>query len=91
MLELRWLGGAMIIPTVLLAIYLVIKTIGTRDFYLNTAIFFWISANSYWMIVELFFNDVYRYFATIPFALGFIFVILFYLNSKSVKKESAQK
>jgi hypothetical protein len=89
MLELRWIGCFMIIPTVGLAFYLILKTFGSRDFYLNMAIFFWITANSYWMVVELFFDDLHRNYATIPFALGFIFVGLFYF--KTAVKEKNEK
>ncbi|MGZ4041208.1 MAG: hypothetical protein ACXVNR_11630 [Bacteroidia bacterium] len=88
MLELKWLGALMIIPTVSLAIYLVFKTLKTRDMYINIAIFFWISANSYWMMMEFFNNNHNKNFAAIPFALGFVFVAAFYLSGghKSVSK-----
>lgn len=83
MLELKWLGALMILPTVSLAVYLVLKTIRTRDMYINIAIFFWISANSYWMVMEFFNNNLYKNFAAIPFALGFVFVAAFYLSGDS--------
>lgn len=82
MMEWKWLGAVMILPTLSLAVYLVLKTTGTRDFYLNVAIFFWISANSFWMLMEFFNENHYRDFAGIPFALGFCFVGLFYLVPK---------
>lgn len=85
MMEWKWLGVIMILPTISLAVYLILKTIGMRDFYLNVAIFFWISANSFWMIMEFFNDDNYRHFAAIPFALGFVFVALFYLVPRKVK------
>jgi hypothetical protein len=85
MLELKLLGTCMIFPTVFLAVYLAVKTVGTRDFYLNTAIFFWISANSFWMLMEFFNENQYKNFAAIPFALGFVFVAVFYLVSGKVK------
>jgi hypothetical protein len=88
MMQFKVLGVCMIIPTVFLAAYLVVKTIGTRDFFLNTAILFWISANSYWMVVEFFFEDAHKHLAAIPFALGFIFVGLFYLPS--IRKKYAK-
>ncbi len=78
MLELKWLGAFMIIPTLFLAIYLVYRTFKLKDFYINTAIFFWILANSFWMLMEFFNNNHYKQFALIPFFLGLIFVILFY-------------
>jgi len=85
-LELKWMGLIMILPTVSLAIFLVYKTLKTNDFYINTAIFFWISANSYWMLMEFFNDDRYKSFAIIPFALGIIFVALFYVKT-SQKRE----
>lgn len=86
MLELKWLGAIMILPTLTLALYLVYKTLKTRDVYINVAIFFWISANSFWMVMEFFNDDQFKNFAAIPFALGFIFVALFYLSGDSSKK-----
>jgi hypothetical protein len=82
MMEWKWLGAIMIVPTVSLAIYLAFKTIGTRDFHLNVAIFFWISANSFWMLMEFFNDNHYKNFAAVPFALGFLFVALFYILPK---------
>src|SRR3954469_15351540 len=79
MLELRWLGAAAMVPTVFLAVYLVIKTIRTNDVYLNAAILFWIIANSYWMMIEFFNDNKMKYLAGFPFALGFVFVVLFYV------------
>ena len=79
MMEFKSLGAVMIIPTVFLALYLAVKTFKTRDFYINMAILCWISANSYWMIVEFFFENQHKNLAAIPFALGFIFVVLFYI------------
>ena len=89
MLEYKLLGACMIIPTVFLAFYLVIKTYGTRDFYINMSILFWISANSFWMVMEFFYQNHYKEFAAIPFTLGFVFVALFYANTP--KKREVQQ
>jgi hypothetical protein len=86
MMEFKSLGTAMIVPTVFLAIYLAVKTIKTRDFYINMAILCWISANSYWMFVEFFFANQYKSLAAIPFALGFVFVALFYASAGKRKE-----
>ncbi|MCW3076967.1 MAG: hypothetical protein JWO32_1576 [Bacteroidetes bacterium] len=83
MLELKWLGAVMMVPTLTLAIYLIYKTLKTPDVYINTAIFFWIAANSFWMMMEFFNDNQYKYFASIPFALGFVFVAIFYLSGDS--------
>lgn len=85
MLELKWLGAIMMVPTLLLAVYIIYKTRGTLDFYINTAILFWIMANSFWMMMEFFNDNEYRYFATIPFALGFVFVGIFYWKTLTKK------
>jgi hypothetical protein len=88
MLELKWLGAVMMIPTVFLAIYIMYKTIGTKDLYLNAAIFFWISANSFWMMMEFFNDNKYKYFASIPFGLGFLFVAVFYWHDYQSKRSA---
>ena len=81
MLEFKTLGVIMIFPTMALAVYLVYKTLNTRDFYINMSIFFWIGANSFWMLMEFFNDNQYKHYAGIPFALGILFVVLFYLKN----------
>jgi hypothetical protein len=81
MLEWRLLGTLMIPPTVLLALYIVIKTWGHKESFISVAIFFWISANSFWMLMEFFNDDKLKYFSGIPFALGLLFVGLYYLTT----------
>ena len=80
MMEWKLIGVIMIIPTLFLALYLIIKTRNHRDVFLNTAIFFWISANSYWMSMEFYFNSAHKDLAGIPFVLGFVFILIFYLS-----------
>jgi hypothetical protein len=70
----------MIVPTFLLALYLMLKTLRHREVFINAAILCWITANSYWMVVEFFFHDEGKPLAAIPFALGFLFVIIYYLR-----------
>ena len=83
MLELKWLGTIIMLPTLYLALYIIYKTKGIRDIYVNIAIFFWISANSFWMMMEFFNNNYYKNFAVIPFGLGFIFIGIFYWKTSS--------
>ncbi len=83
MLELKVLGLIMVVPTVILAFYIVLKTIKTIDVYINAAVFFWISANSFWMMMEFFNNNKFKELAIIPFALGIVFVALFYFKTRS--------
>jgi hypothetical protein len=51
------------------------------DVYLNMAILFWICANSFWMYIEFFTNNEYKLLAAFPFALGFIFVGVYYYKT----------
>jgi hypothetical protein len=81
MLELKWAGALVMIPTLLLALYIVYHTRHTIEVHINLAILFWIRANSYWMMSEFFFNNQYKNLAGIPFALGFIFVVNYYLKA----------
>jgi hypothetical protein len=81
MLELKWLGIIMVIPTLAIALLITYVTRKTNDLYLNLAIFFWICANSCWMYIEFFTNGEYKLAASFPFALGFIFVAIFYYKS----------
>jgi Ca2+/Na+ antiporter len=87
MLDFKWLGAAMIAPTLGIAIYFIIKTKKTKDVFINAAVFFWILANSYWMSAEFFFNGQFKYFASIPFALGFLMVIIFYWQNQQESKK----
>ena len=82
MMEFKTFGVMMVVPTVLLAVYLVLRTLNDRDVYINAAILCWISANSYWMVVEFFFNNSHKEISAIPFALGLVFVSLYYLLPK---------
>ena len=86
MLELKTLGALMIIPTIFIAVYILVKTRKTVDAYINAAILFWISANSFWMLMEFFNDNELRYFASIPFGLGFVFVAIFYWRDYVAKR-----
>lgn len=90
MLELKLLGAIMIIPTLFLALFIVFKTRKTIDFYINTAIFFWITANSFWMLMEFFNHNMYKDYAVIPFAFGFLCVGLFYFKIQKLKNSGHQ-
>lgn len=81
MLQLKWIGIAMVIPTLIIAAIIVFVTRKTMDVYLNTAILFWICANSFWMYIEFFTNGEYKLLSVFPFALGFIFVGVYYYKT----------
>src|SRR6187431_807553 len=80
MLEWRVLGTAMILPTVAVAVFLAARSRLERLFWINLAICFWISANSYWMLCEFADHVEIKNYAGFPFALGFICVAIFYLR-----------
>lgn len=95
----RPLAIAMIIPTFTISIIIAYRT---RQYMSevchNLAISFWIAANSYWMISEFFTFDTnllfgdftYKHLALIPFLLGLIMLLYYYLwwkprNPKAVE------
>ena len=95
----RPLAIAMIIPTFTISIVIAYRT---RQYMSevchNLAISFWIAANSYWMISEflhfdtdvLFGDFTYKHLALIPFLLGLIMLLYYYLwwkprNPKAVE------
>jgi hypothetical protein len=82
MMEWKMLGITMIFPTVSVAMYLTYKSRKTKDFYINLAVLFWISANAYWMACEFFGHVELKFYAGIPFALGMVCTLLFYLSKK---------
>lgn len=88
MLQLRWLGIAMIIPTIIIAAIIVYATRKTNDFWINLAILFWICANSFWMYIEFFTSGELKLWTSIPFALGFIFVGIYYYKTLISKASS---
>lgn len=90
MLEIKWLGALMIIPTLAVAVTIVFKTIKSSEVFINLAIFCWISANSYWMCAEFFFDNQFKHLSAIPFAIGFVFVAAYYIKvSLSKSKDSS--
>ncbi|MES2513391.1 MAG: hypothetical protein V4580_04575 [Bacteroidota bacterium] len=89
MLQLKWLGIAMVIPTLAIAIIIVYFTRKGVDLYLNLAILCWICANSFWMYIEFFTSGEYKLLASFPFALGFIFIAIFYYKILADKAKLA--
>lgn len=66
-MDLRWLGVAMVLPTVWLAVWICWRSrLDRSDLYHAAAVVLWISANSTWMIGEFFLHD-----GTRPLAVGF--------------------
>ncbi len=83
----KWMGIAMIVPTLAVAIYIAWRTRAiVSELAHNLAIAFWISANSYWMISEFFgFDEVIvwhhytgKHMALIPFLIGAGILLYYY-------------
>lgn len=90
MLEWKFLGSAMIAPTIAVAIYIAVRTRRSSLFWLNLAICFWITANAYWMVCEFAEIEEYRHFAGLPFSLGLISVLIFYTRKPAGYARSTQ-
>jgi hypothetical protein len=93
------LGIAMIFPTLIISIIIAWRTSHIKaELAHNLAISFWITANSYWMISEFFgFDETLifglvegKYFAVIPFSIGVIILVYYYLFYKSKQEHDIQ-
>jgi hypothetical protein len=93
MLEWKALGVAMIVPTLGVAIAIVVKTFRQKDaeVWINLAICFWIAANAYWMCCEFFGHVELKDYAGYPFLAGFICVSWFYGKIFFEKKRTTLK
>ncbi|MBN8696945.1 MAG: hypothetical protein J0L87_10465 [Bacteroidetes bacterium] len=82
MMQWKIMGITMIIPTVLIAVIIAIKTWQEKsdEFWINLAICMWITANSYWMLCEFFHHEELKNYAGIPFVMGMIAVSIFYIK-----------
>lgn len=78
----------MIVPTIIVAIYLTIKTYKEKndEYLINLAICFWVIANSYWMICEFINREDIKNYAGISFVAGMLCVSLYYYKNFSFKK-----
>ena|SRR5688572_7049416 len=84
----RTLGIAMVVPTLVVAIFIAYRTRKIKsELAHNLAIVFWITANSYWMVSEFYGFDVIeiwsgyqgKHFAMIPFLTGVIILAYYYV------------
>ncbi len=78
------LGLIMIVPTIGAALLITWQTRKIKSELLhNLAVVFWIFANAYWMIAEFFSDDdSLRYYAVIPFGIGLVIVLYYYIGIK---------
>lgn len=85
MMEWRVLGMTMVIPTIFISLFISYKTLKDTEFFINLAITFWITANSYWMCCEFLGHIELKNYAAIPFILGFISTGYFYYKKQKEK------
>ena len=94
----KLLGIVMIFPTLIISIIIAWRTREIKsELAHNLAITFWISANSYWMISEFFdFDETLfagiegKYFAILPFGIGVLVLVYYYLFEKIKGTKEAQ-
>lgn len=88
------IGLLMLLPTLAVAMLITWQTRKLApEWYHNLAVVCWISANGYWMITEFFFpdRDWLRYYAAIPFGIGLLFILFYYLVVLPRNKKSKEK
>lgn len=91
MMEWKVLGIIMIFPTVLTAFLITYMTRKTNEVYINYAISAWIIANAFWMSCEFFGHVEWKFYAGIPFAIGILFTLYFYLfKNKTIASEEGR-
>ena len=92
------LGIAMIFPTLIISIIIAWRTRRmAAELAHNVAISFWIAANSYWMISEflgfdetvIFFVIEGKYLTVIPFSIGMLFLVYYYIFQKPKESKEA--
>ncbi len=76
----KTIGVIMAIPTVLVAIVLVIITSKEESRFLpNLSIAFWIIANANWMVAEFFYFPT-KFYSIVPFIAGIIVFFIYLFN-----------
>lgn len=88
----RPLGMIMIIPTLSLAFYITwLAKADKAELYHNLAVCCWICANSVWMTGEFFYQDNWRFAASIFFFAGLFFVSWYYIGNYVTRKKLTAK
>lgn len=85
------LGIAMIFPTLAIAVFIAWRTRHiVAELTHNVAIALWISANSIWMISEFYgVDEQVKPYCLIPFSLGLLILIYYYLIYSPLQKKKA--
>lgn len=75
------LGVIFVIPTILVSIWLFFKSRTISAWYHNLAVCFWITANSLWMVSELYkFEEKTKPIVIILFVIGLIILSYYYIK-----------
>lgn len=83
------LGVILVLPTILVSLWIFSKSKNISAWYHNLAVCFWITANSLWMVSELFkFEDVTKPYVIILFIIGLIILAFYYLKYSIKWKKS---
>lgn len=78
-MDFKIAGMLMIIPTIFVAIHITwLSRKDIADLFHNIAVCLWICANATWMTGEFFYEDGFRPYATVFFALGLGVVAAYY-------------
>lgn len=86
MLQVREISIAMILPTMLSAVFLCYIEKRKISGLINFAILSWICMNVSWMFSELFQNSIHLILAKIFFCVGIIFIIWAIFSSKNLSE-----
>ena len=89
LMQWKTFGVVMIVPTLGVAILIALMNWKEKDdeFWINMAICLWITANAFWMCMEFFSHEEFKFYSGIPFALGFVCVGVFY-GKRLIRKQS---
>lgn len=90
LIEYRWLGMFMILPTLSVSIYFTIKNSAIpAELSHNIAITIWILTNSVWMISEFYgYDDLIKPYLWIPFSAGLLILAYYYFVYEIFKWKS---
>lgn len=84
MMNWKYMGMLMIIPTLTVAIWMIKRTWNDLEKWINLSVLFWVMANSWWMITEFYgIDETMKYYSSFPFTLGFLFFFVYVWNFKS--------
>jgi hypothetical protein len=85
MMEWKIPAVFMILPTVLMAVYILIQSKSNMlSFIPNAAVLCWILANAIWMLDEFYLAGL-KFYSIIPFILGLIFMFYYIFKFYSAK------